>query len=91
MYYICKWKVTRKVRNLTETEGVKTMKLRKQHNIKLSTEECFEVIQVLKNHLDNADLISAFHKINVDVDIDVDVHNIKVKSFVPRKRENQNV
>ena len=27
MYYICKWKVTRKVRNLTETEGVKTMKL----------------------------------------------------------------
>ena len=72
-----------------------TMKLRKQHNIKLSTEECFEVVQVLKNNLDcctdNADLISAFHKINVDVDIDVDVHNIKVKSFVPRKRENQNV
>tara|TARA_R100000687_G_C6315270_1_gene102389 strand:- start:202 stop:450 length:249 start_codon:yes stop_codon:yes gene_type:complete len=50
------------------------------HILKLSTEEVFEIIQTLKNHIDNnsdKDLLSAFDKLNSSNYKDIECNTCK--------------
>ena len=69
-----------------------------KHNIIMTTEECFEVVNILENYVQrkNADkhLLSAYNKINVKIpSIDISKCNFDytVKEFEPRKEEKDDI
>ena len=65
-----------------------------KHKIIMTTEECFEVVDILKNYVQrknaNKDLLSAYNKINVkipNIDISKCNFNYTVKEFKPRREK----
>jgi isocitrate dehydrogenase kinase/phosphatase len=64
-----------------------------KHKITLTTEECFEVVEILKQHIEqknvDKDLLSAFKKINIKCSVDYSKVNFDyvIKDFEPRRRK----
>jgi len=63
-----------------------------KHKITLTTEECFEVIGILKNHIqsDNMDkdLLSAYKKLNVKTPSVNCNYDYEIPTFKPRTKGN---
>jgi hypothetical protein len=66
-----------------------------KHKIMLSTEECFEVLNVLENHIEvrsqrenvDKELLSAYKKLNVKIpNQGICNYDYKIKEFQPRKK-----
>ena len=66
-----------------------------KHKIMLSTEECFEVLNVLENHIEvrsqrenvDKELLSAYKKLNVKIPNQGSCnYDYKIKEFQPRKK-----
>ena len=65
-----------------------------KHKIIMTTEECFEVVNILENYIQrenvDKDLLSAYKKLNVkipSIDYSKCNFNYKVKDFKPRKEK----
>ena len=63
----------------------------RKHKIIMTTEECFEVINILENYFqkENVDkhLLSAYNKLNVKIPNVKQNFNYTVKEFEPRKEK----
>jgi hypothetical protein len=62
-----------------------------KHKITLTSEECFEVIGILENHIQrenvDKDLLSAYKKLNVKIPHPCGCnYDYKIKEFIPRMR-----
>lgn len=59
-----------------------------KHKITLTTEECFEVINILENHIQknnvDKDLLSAYKKLNVKIPNLNCNYDYQVREFQPR-------
>ena len=60
-----------------------------KHKITLTSEECFELIGILENHIQrenvDKDLLSAYKKLNVKIPDPCECnYDYKIKEFIPR-------